>query len=305
MPDNADCTAADSVMHRRSPPWGAIEAFVVASRLGSFKAAAQELGVSPSAFSRRIQALETHVGARLFDRGDTALRLTKAGRRYLNRLEPGYAAIRAATDWMAPSPGRRPLRVGVSQSFAIGWLLPRLQRFHDAWPDIEVTLHTRAGNLDLAGGAADIAILFGDGQWAGMRSRRLLDTDAMVVGAPALAGASVAELGRARQLEMFYPPDLWRYWLDATGATELAGGERLYFDSGQVMYEAAARGLGIAIGIRPLVDPFLKSGRLVPLHERTVRLTGGHYVAALPAMMHEPPVRAFWRWILEERSGDG
>ncbi|MBE0594500.1 MAG: hypothetical protein IH616_19090 [Gemmatimonadales bacterium] len=72
-----------------------------------------------------------------------------------------------------------------------------------------------------------------------------------------------------------------------------------------MMYEAAASGLGIAIGIRPLVDPFLKSGRLVPLHERTVRLAGGHYVAALPAMMHEPPVRAFWRWILEERSGDG
>src|SRR5690606_40795212 len=122
-----------------SAPWGAFARLVVAAGLGSVKAAAQEVGVSPSACSRRIQALETHVGARLFDRGDTALRLTKAGRRYLNRLEPGYAAIRAATDWMAPSPGRRPLRVGVSQSFAIGWLLPRLQRFHDAWPDIEVT----------------------------------------------------------------------------------------------------------------------------------------------------------------------
>src|SRR5690606_35868876 len=216
MADNAGCTPADPSMHRRSPPWGAIEAFVVASRLGSFKAAAHELGVSPSAFSRRIQALETHVGARLYDRGDTALRLTKAGRRYLNRLEPGYAAIRAATDWMTPSAGRRPLRVGVSQSFAIGWLLPRLRRFHDAW--------------------ADIAILFGDGQWPGMRSRRLLDADAMVVGAPALAGASIETLGRQRQLEMFYPPDLWRYWLDATGEAALAGGERVYFDSSQVMY---------------------------------------------------------------------
>ena len=292
-------------MHRRSPPWGAIEAFVVASRLGSFKAAAHELGVSPSAFSRRIQALETHVGARLYDRGDTALRLTKAGRRYLNRLEPGYAAIRAATDWMTPSAGRRPLRVGVSQSFAIGWLLPRLRRFHDAWPDIEVTLHTRAGNLDLAGGAADIAILFGDGQWPGMRSRRLLDADAMVVGAPGLAGASIEALGRRRQLEMFYPPDLWRYWLDAIGEAGLAGGERIYFDSSQVMYEAAARGLGIAIGIAPLVDPFLASGRLVQLHDGVVRLAGGHYVVALPAMMHEPPVRAFWRWILDERADDG
>lgn len=290
-------------MHRRSPPWGAIEAFVVASRLGSFKAAADQLGISPSAFSRRIQTLEAHVGARLFDRGDAALRLTKAGRRYLARLEPGYAAIRAATDWMVPAPGRRPLRVSVSQSFAIGWLLPRLSRFHSAWPDIEVTLHTRAGNLDLAGGAADIAILFGEGQWPGMRSRRLLETDAMVVGAPPLAGASPATLGQARQLEMFYPPDLWRYWLDASGASELAGGDRLFFDSGQVMYEAAARGLGIAIGIGPLVTPFLDSGRLVILDERIVRLAGGHYIVALPAMMHEPPVRAFWRWIIDECTG--
>src|SRR3546814_4233197 len=73
-------------------------------------------------------ALLIYVGARRFDRGDTALRLTKAGRRYLNRLEPGYAAIRAATDWMAPAPGRRPLRVGVSQSFAIGWQIGRASR---------------------------------------------------------------------------------------------------------------------------------------------------------------------------------
>lgn len=287
-------------MHRRSPPWGAIEAFVIAARLGSFKDAAEELGISPSAFSRRIQTLEAHVSARVFDRGDTALRLTKAGRRYLARLEPGYAAIRAATDWMVPAPGRRPLRVGVSQSFAIGWLLPRLARFHAAWPDIEITLHTRAGNLDLAGGAADIAILHGEGQWSGMRSRRLIDTDAMVVGAPCFADAPLSVLRAARQLEMFFPPDLWGYWVDGSGVRELAGGERLYFDSGQVMYEAAARGLGIAIGINPLVDPFLRAGRLVCLHPQLVRLSGGHYIVAMPAMMHEPPVRAFWRWIIEE-----
>jgi LysR family glycine cleavage system transcriptional activator len=287
-------------MHRRSPPWGAIEAFVVAARLGSFKAAALELGVSPSAFSRRVQSLEAHVGARLFDRGEAALKLTKAGRRYLSRLEPGYAAIRAATDWMAPAPGRRPLRVGVSQSFAIGWLLPRLHRFHAAYPDIEVTLHTRAGNLDLAGGAADIGILFGEGQWPGLRSRRLGETEATIVGAPELAGEPAKALAGARLLELLYPPDLWRYWLDGSGETALVGEERLYFDSGQVMYEAAARGLGIAIGINPLVDPFIRSGRLVPLHPRSVRLAGAHYVAALPALMHEPPVRAFWRWILEE-----
>lgn len=296
-------------MNRRSPPWGAIEAFVVAARVGSFKSAAAELELSPSAFSRRLQQLEAHVGARLFDRTEAIPSLTPAGRRYLARLEPGYAMIRSATEWMVPGEGKRPLRIGVSQSFAISWLLPRLAGFRELHPSIEVTLHTRTGTVDLPGGSADIGIVHGDGHWPGIRTRKLMQMQGAIVCSPGVlvqagAGEAPALTPGLPLLETLSPPDVWQFWRDQTGDPLSESGDRLYFDSVQVMYEAAVLGLGLAIGIRPLVDPFLASGRLVAPFDRRVTLPGGYHVAALPAMLREPPVRAFWKWLIDQAESE-
>ncbi|MFT3801412.1 MAG: LysR substrate-binding domain-containing protein [Burkholderiaceae bacterium] len=288
-------------MHRRTPPWGAIEAFIVAARVGSFKDAADELGLSASAFSRRIQALEGHIGAKLFDRSDAVPTLTAAGRRYLSRLEPGYSAIRAATDWMVPASGRRPLRVGVSQSFATSWLLPRLKDFQARHPTIEVTLHTR-GRIDLSGGSADIGILTGDGRWPGLKTRKLLDLQAFIVCAPTMLDDGPGRLARLRRAPLLLtlsPSHVWQNWIDKTGDQVTESTERIYFDSMQVMFEAAAQGLGVALGMRPLVDAYLRDGRLVAPLEQAVSLPGGYYAAALPTLLREAPVRAFWQWLIE------
>lgn len=292
-------------MNRRSPPWGAIEAFVTASRFASFKEAAAQLGLSAPAFSRRIQSLEAHVGTRLFDRTLPVPALTLAGRRYLARLEPGYEAVRAATERMVPAPTRRPLRVAVSQSMAISWLVPRLIHFHEQEAGIEVELHTRLGTVDLGGGAADVGLLYGDGQWPELQSQMLFELQAFVVCAPQLAGGvprptSPRELGKHRLLEPLQPAHLWKTWSALAGVPVDPAQERQYFDSMQVMYEAAARGLGLAIGVRPLVDPYLAEGRLVPAWPGSVPLPGGYHVAALPFMRREPAVRRFWQWIVQE-----
>ena len=291
-------------MNRRSPPWGAIEAFVVAARVGGFKAAAEELGISASAFSRRIQTLEAHVGTRLFDRVEPLPTLTVAGRRYLARLAPGYEAIREATERMVPAPGRRPLRVGVAQSLAVSWLLPRLKDFQTRHPTIEVTLHTRSV-VDLPGGSADIGLIYGDGQWPALRSRRLVELEAFVVCAPSLLGRGrhrLEALRSARLLETLAPPSFWQAWLDLTGEAITESGDRLYFDSTQVMYEAAAQGMGVALGMRPTVDPYLRDGRLVQVSPRHIRLPGAYYLAALPSMHKEPAVRAFWQWAISQKT---
>ena len=291
-------------MNRRSPPWGAIEAFVVAARVGGFKAAAEELGISASAFSRRIQTLEAHVGTRLFDRVEPLPTLTAAGRRYLARLEPGYSAIREATERMVPAPGRRSLRVGLPQSLAVSWLLPRLRDFQVREPTIEVSLHTRSATIDLTGGSADIGLIHGDGQWAALRSRKLIDLEAFVVCAPSLLGKGrqrLSPLRGARLLETLAPPSFWQVWLDQTGEAITESAERLYFDSTQVMYEAAVHGMGVALGLRHSVDPYLRDGRLVQVSSRSIRLPGAYYVVALPSMLKEPAVRAFWQWVVSQK----
>lgn len=291
-----------SIMHRRSPPWGAIEAFVVAARVGSFKSAAAELGLSAAALSRRIQALEAHIGTRLFDRAQPVPGLTPAGRRYLQHLEPAYQAMREATDQMSPAPGVRALRVGVSQSLAISWLLPRLQDFRSKEPTIEVRLYTRSGNTDLRGGSADVGIVYVDQPVDGLISQRLLDLDAMLVCAPALA-ERVRDPGALQALPRLGSvpsPQLWPWWSRAAGDGSRLDGCSQWFDSTHVMYEAVALGLGVAIGVRPLVDAYLTSGRLVAPLSKQVRLPGAYHVAALPSLHREPAVRSFWRWLLAQ-----
>jgi len=292
-------------MKRRSPPWGAIEAFITASRAGSFKAAASELGLSPAAFSRRIRSLEDHVDVKLFDRGAPVPSLTAAGRRYLLRLQPGYDAMRAATEWMAPDPERRALRVGVSQSFAVSWLLPRLSAFHARAHGIDLRLQTRSASIDLVGGAADVGIFYGAGTWEHVSVQKLFGVDACIVTGRALADGRaiprrVEDLAGHRLLDLVSPAGLWGDWLRRAGHPALRPRHHITFDSARVMYEAAVRGLGVALGARPLVEPYLAAGRLQVAFDLTLPLSGAYYMAALPNARRQPAVNAFWHWLAAE-----
>jgi LysR family transcriptional regulator, glycine cleavage system transcriptional activator len=292
-------------MKRRSPPWGAIEAFITASRTGSFKEAAGSLGLSPPAFSRRIQALENHVGAKLFDRAAPLPTLTAMGARYLERLQPGYDAMRAATDWMAPDPIRRPIRIGVSQSLAVSWLVPRLARFYAQSDGIEVILQSANHGQNLRGSGADITILYGTGQWDQLVAQKLFSLRAFVVTAPRLMNGrpiprTVADLAGHRLLELINPADQWADWLALAGYRGPAPTERVLFDGAQVLYEAAARGMGVTLGVPPLVDPFLANGRLDIAFDLSLPMPGAYYIAAQPDIRRQPAVQRLWRWLVAE-----
>jgi LysR family glycine cleavage system transcriptional activator len=294
-----------SAMKRRSPPWGAIEAFVTAARTDSFKDAAEMLGLSPPAFSRRIQALECHVGVKLFDRATPAPTLTVAGAHYLERLQPGYDAMRAATDWMVPDADRRPIRIGVSQSLAVSWLVPRLSRFYAQADGIQLALQSTNHGADLRGGGADITILYGTGHWDHLVSQKLFALDAFVVSAPRLVDGrpvprSVGALAGQRLFDLVHPADQWTEWLTLAGYGGGVQTERVLFDSAQVMYEATARGLGIALGVRPLVDPFLADGRLEVAFDLTLPMSGSYYLAAQPDIRRQRAVQTLWRWLVAE-----
>lgn len=291
-------------MKRRAPPWGAIEAFIVASRVGSFKDAAAQLALSPAAISRRIQTLEEHVRVRLFDRSGPTPVLTVAGERYLQRLKPSFEAMRAATEWMAPDPTRRALRVGVSQSLAVSWLVPRLPRFYQQSAGIELILQTCADSVDLIGGAVDVRILYGFGDWAQFDSQKLFDLDAFVVSAPVLTDgrpspAGVADLGRYPLLELVHPAHQWNDWF-AFRNLPPPRREPWCFDSAQVMYEAAAQGLGVSLGVSPLVNAYIDGGQLRQCFPSRQPMAGAYYIAALPEFRRHDAVQNFWRWLISE-----
>lgn len=251
-------------MRRQAPPFEAIEAFLIASRAENFRRAAEALKISPSALSRRIQTLETFLGRRLLVRDGRSPRLSMAGRRYIGDIEPAIEAIRDASDRVRGEPGEVPVRLAAPHSFAQEWLTPRLGGFRRAHPDVEVELQVGHGAEALHQGG-DLAIVADGSDLAGVPSMVLFEAVAVVAASPELLALhgpvlTPADLQRHRLLAVEHPADLWARWAAAVGTPPPHPAERLPTQA--LLLEAAAAGLGVALGVSPLIDRFLADGRL-------------------------------------------
>lgn len=131
----------------RLPPLNALRAFEAAARLGSFTLAAQELCVTPGAISRQIKTLEDHFGQALFSRGHRLVTLTEAGARYATLIAGPFAELARAGEVLRREAGHLEIRLDCLPTLAMHWLLPRLENFHAAHPDLDVTMQTSIGEL--------------------------------------------------------------------------------------------------------------------------------------------------------------
>lgn len=289
-------------MGRNMPPWPALEAFLAAAQSNSFKEAARDLNLSAPALTRRIQTLERHVGARLFDRKAQRALLTTAGRRYFDRLRPGFESLPTAMAEMRPQAQARPLRLRISHSLAILWLTPRLPRFCEAYPDIDLQLQS-AGTPDaLDARLVDVGVFFSRDPLQGLAAAPLFPVDAFIVAAPKMLERQllhVDDLSTCPLLDLTDPGAVWPEWLRAFGHAD-GTHTRLLFDSIEAMYQAAAAGLGLALGFNPVVDSFLNDGRLHIVGEYRYRIPGAYYVATTRRALQQKAVRALWQWIARE-----
>jgi LysR family transcriptional regulator, glycine cleavage system transcriptional activator len=290
-------------MGRDIPPWPALEAFVAAARCGSFRQAAEQLGLSAPAFTRRIQTLEHHVGVRLFERDGQQTRLTPAGRDYVDLVEPGFESLRAATAMLAPDARMRPLRLRISHTLATVWLAPRLARFHALHPDINLQMQSVGTPGQLHNGLIDVGIFFSRTPFEDLVVQKLFALEAFVVAAPQMLERPIAtleDLACAPLLDLTDPGEIWPEWLQAAGFDVPPPRPRFLFDSIEVMYQAASAGAGFALGLRPLVDPFLADGRLHIALTRRHAMPGAYYVVATRQVLRHAAARKLWRWIGKE-----
>ncbi len=292
-------------MRRRLPPLEQIEAFIEAAEQPTFRAAADRCALSPAAFSRRVQAFSAYVGAPLFERAPVGLRLTAAGRQCLVELKPAFLELRRAAGQVglrADDESARRITLSLSHSLAVGWLIPRLDRFRAAHPDLELSLRTQRDATDVRSGDADLGICFDDVDVAGLVSEPLLSVGVFPAAAPALVERFRAAGGRLddhRLLAVSRPGDLWPWWARTTGfegPLSAAAG----FDLLHAMYEIAAQGLGVALAASPTVLPHLRDGRLQPLGLPAARFPGGYRLAATPDRRRRPSVQMVWRWLETE-----
>jgi DNA-binding transcriptional LysR family regulator len=181
----------------------------------TFRDAAESLGVTESAISHQVRRLEDFLHTALFDRSGPGVRLTPAGRRYLDDIDPAIRQIQSATDALLGPSGRRVVRLTLAPSLALNWLIPRLGAFEREHPDIELQLVTTTRVLDLQRDQIDLALRHGEGAWPGVKSTFLLAETVVPVCAPGYLTWQpeedpLAALRRARLLVSARSPDEWR-----------------------------------------------------------------------------------------------
>jgi LysR family glycine cleavage system transcriptional activator len=290
------------------PPFKAIEAFAVAARSLSFTSAAVALHLTVPAVSRRIQALEVELDVLLFERRGRALALTPAGEAYLAQLAPAIDAIRRASDTLRGEARGRALRISLPASLAANWLVPRLPDFQHTHGGIDLELKSMNGHTALDTSEADLAIWPGSGHWPGLRAERLLAMDACPVCSAGFLAAhphlqGISDLAACPLLGIAGQPEQWAAWLRAAGVDAPAH-MRHVFDNFHLLYRAAASGLGVALGVDVIVQPYLDEGQLVRPFTESIRLARAYYVVARCGEWAQPPLATFREWLLAQAGGE-
>jgi len=280
-----------------------IKAFEAAARSGSFAGAGAELNVSAAAVSRMVHLLEQRLGVDLFERKANRLAMTAAGRAYQSGLTPIFDALASLTAQVTAPSSQRVLTLGVGPTFAMRWLIPRLADFQKEAPDIEVRI-TTGGAAAPFGDDWSCGIKLGDGDWPDLVAEPLFSADLLPVCAPRLAAQlkRPSDLRGPNLLRVAHAAEDWPLWLKAAGVARVSarGPEFEFYGQAQ---QAAADGLGVAMGIRPYIDDDLAAGRLVAPFALSVPKSMRWYLVYRSFRTEQRDFAAFRRWIIRAAAG--
>lgn len=288
------------------PSVSALKIFEAAARHMSFTKAADELGITQSAVSRQMALLEEHLGLLLFQRIRKRLVLTEAGDQYARSVRSALREIESATMALRAHKGKGgALTIAVAPAFATKWLIPRLARFHQAYPGIFVNLHTRDIPFDLERESFDAAFHYGNNDWPNVISEPLVGWELAVVCSPAYLQKHPS-LRRPEDLcdhVLLYQtrrPNRWREWFDAMGIGHLNPGQGASFEHFYMIVQGAVADLGVALLPRLLVEDDIAAGRLVAPLPNTHFSTDAYCLVYSPSKRNDPRLEQFRRWLLGE-----
>jgi len=288
---------------RRLPPLTAIEAFIQVARTGSVKAAAQELALSAPALSRRIQALERFIGKPLFERRHQAVALNSDGERLLQQIAPVLDRLTDAVEFMTSGVEVLRLRLGVLPLFASQRIFPHLADLRSRYPQIHLDIDTAGHNMARVGDGLDAAIALAREPDPSLFATRLDSNNVYVIGARKLLEGP-DPVTRPEQIEKLTAlihrdmPDTFSAWRHAAGLDELEPLAIDHFDSGALMLEAAAQGLGIAFMHESHFDE-AHDPRLVKLFDIEVASPYSYWFVCRPRAMQLRQVKWFHDWLVE------
>lgn len=287
---------------RRLPSLAGVEAFVQVARLGSVKAAAEELALSSPALSRRIQALERFIGRPLFERRHQAIHLNDDGEKLMHLVAPILDSLTDAIETLtSPNPVMR-LRLGVLPLYAQQKLLPSLPQLRALHPSLHLDVDTAAHSVTRLGEGLDVAITLAREIDPALYARRLDRNKVLAIGARRLLQGrhAITEPEQLSEMTVFIHrdmPDTFSEWRQAVSVESIEPAAIDHFDSGQLMLEAAAQGLGIAFMHASHLEN-ANDERLVRIFDHDVDSPYSYWFVCRPRALQSQPVRLFHDWLV-------
>ena len=286
----------------RRAPLASLRVFVAVAEHKSFTRGADALGITTSAVSMQVHALEEYLRVPLFRRNGRQVELTSVGALLRPKVEQALADLERAIDEARADRGSGPLRVTTLAFFLAQWLLPRLPNFTAKHPNIDVQIHTSVGLADFVKIAIDAGIRCGPGTWPRLHAQKLLDEWLVPVCTPALlqrhgAIAEARDLKRYKLLHSPYEP--WTAWLLEGAADDLWPSAGPAFDDAIAIVRAAEAGQGLALARWSLVGDAVTMGRLA-VAGRAVRSAHAYHFVCPPAHLGLEKVAVFLQWLTIE-----
>ena len=292
------------LMARRLPPLKSLRAFEAAARHLSFTRAADELFVTQAAVSHQIKSLEEFLGVQLFIRRNRQLLLTDEGQNYWPKIRDIFEILSAATEEIKAKRATGALTVSVVPTFATVWLVPRLSKFKQLYPDIEVRLKASDELVDFVREDVDVAIYYEAGDYPpGMHAVTLLTERLTPLCSPALLEGDkplkTPEDLKIHTLLHDGTTDDWRRWLKFVGVKGIRLNQGPVFSHTAMVQQAAIYGQGIAMGHLVLSQADVQAGRLVQPFELMMESDYSYDIVCPEESAERPKIKAFTDWLLE------
>lgn len=291
-------------MQRRLPPLNSLKAFEVAARHLSFTRAAEELFVTQAAVSHQIKALEDFLSMKLFMRKKRSLYLTEEGQSYYLELKDIFQALTDATQRLLNKGDTGAITVALQTSFAIQWLVPRLNQFSQRHPEVDVRIKAVDANQGFLANDVDVAIYYGRGKWDGVVADKLHTEYLTPVCSPMLfqGDKPLNKLDDLAKHTLLHDSsrESWQGWIKHFNVLGVNVDHGPIFSHSMMVQQAAALGQGIALGHSVLARSEIEAGRLICPFEEKLATKDAYYLVCHQSQSDLGKITAFRSWLLEQ-----
>jgi LysR family transcriptional regulator, glycine cleavage system transcriptional activator len=293
-------------MRQPLPPLSSLRSFEAVARQLSFSKAAEELHVTPGAISQQIRALEELLGAKLFDRTRRSVSLSDAGAHMLPDIQAGLEMLSRAVSRKTTPFGERTLTISVAPSFASKWLLPRLPRFHEQHPDIDLRISATVALADFQREGVDLAIRLGHGNYPGLHAEPLFSEALTPLCSPGLLKrkGALKQPDDLRKHRLIHDTSLpggeqgaWERWLALAGTKNVSTQRGTRFTLAELALQAAIDGAGVVLGRIVLAEADLAAGRLVRPFKTVLPLDVSYFLVRSKVAAPRQELRCFRDWL--------